>query len=174
MSNVRHVWILRHAKAAKDGPDGDDHSRPLTGRGRRQSKDVAAYLAQRRAAGESVPDLVLSSTAARALGTAEVAHQALASEIALELDRDLYRAGPDDIIERLRLLPDGFEAPMVVGHNPTLHELVFELVDDADGRARLGDGFPTAALAVVAVDIGAWSELRPGGGRLEELFVPSR
>jgi phosphohistidine phosphatase len=170
---VRHVWILRHAKAAKDGPDGDDHSRPLTGRGRRQSKDVAAYLTKRRGAGEPVPDIVLSSTAARALGTAEVAHEALPADITLELDRALYRAGPDDIIERLRLLPDGFAAPMVVGHNPTLHELVLELLD-GDGRAQLGDGFPTAALAIVALDIGAWSELRPEGGRLEELFVPMR
>jgi phosphohistidine phosphatase len=173
---VRHVWILRHAKAAKDGPEGDDHSRPLTGRGRRQSKDVAAFLARRREAGEPVPDLVLSSTAARALGTAEVAHEALASEIALELDQALYRAGPDDVIERLRLLSDGFEAPMVVGHNPTLHELVLELLgsDDAHGRAELRDGFPTAAVAIVAVDIVAWSELCPGRGRLEELFVPAR
>jgi len=172
---VRHVWILRHAKAAKDGTEGDDHSRPLTGRGRRQAAQVATLLAERAKTGKPVPDLVLSSSAARALQTAEAAHRAL-SDVPLEIDRSLYRAGPDDVIERLRLLAEPTLAPMVVGHNPTFHELALELVgsDDAEGRARLEDGFPTAVVAVVACDIERWADLAPGAGRLEELFLPSR
>jgi len=175
VSSVRHVWILRHAKAAKDGTEGDDHSRPLTGRGRRQAAQVAALLAERVESGKAVPDLVVSSSAARALQTAEAAHLAL-PDTPLEVDRALYRAGPDDVIERLRLVPEPTVAPMVVGHNPTFHELALELVgsDDLEGRARLQDGFPTAVVAVVACDIERWADLAPGTGRLEELFLPPR
>jgi len=65
---------------------------------------------------------------------------------------------------------------MIVGHNPTFHELALLLVspDDDDGRARLEAGFPTAALAIVALDVERWAEVMAGCGRLEELFLPTR
>jgi phosphohistidine phosphatase len=173
---MKHVWILRHAKAASDGPDGDDHSRPLTGRGRRQSALVAAHLAEKRAAGAPTPDLILSSSAVRALSTAEPVHDALGADVPLEIERALYGADPDDVVDRLRLLPDDIGAVMIVGHNPTFHDLALLLLseDDRDGRARLEAGFPTAALAVVALDADTWSAAVPGSGRLEELSVPPR
>jgi phosphohistidine phosphatase len=173
---VKHLWILRHGKAAADGPDGDDHSRPLTGRGRRQTVQVAAHMAEALASGTATPDLVLSSSAARALMTAEPVHAALGSGVALDVERDLYQADPDDIVDRLRLLPDEISGVMIVGHNPTFHDLALLLVsaDDNDGRGRLEAGFPTAALARVALDVTAWSEVAAGCGRLEELFVPTR
>jgi len=173
---VKHLWILRHAKAAAEGPDGDDHSRPLTGRGRRQSADVAAHLSDEVAAGAPTPDLVLSSSAVRARRTAEVAHGALGAGVPLEFEGALYGADPDDIVTRLRLLPDEVGAVMIVGHNPTFHDLALLLVstDDTDGRRRLEAGFPTAALALVALDAAVWTDLVAGCGRLEELFVPTR
>jgi phosphohistidine phosphatase len=173
---VKHLWILRHGKAAAEGPDGDDHSRPLTGRGRRQSAAVAAYLSNQVAAGAPTPDLVLSSSAVRARRTAEVAHGALGADVPLEIERHLYGADADDIVSRLRLLPDEVGAVMIVGHNPTFHDLALLLVstDGTDGRARLEAGFPTAALALVALDAAVWSDLVAGSGRLEELFVPPR
>ena len=44
---------------------------------------------------------------------------------------------------------------------------------DSDGRARLEESFPTAALALVALDADHWSEVVPGQGRLEIFFTPS-
>jgi phosphohistidine phosphatase len=173
---VKHVWILRHAKAAANGPDGDDHSRPLTGRGRRQSAQVAEFLTGRVASGAPTPDVVLSSSAARALATAEAAHHALGDDVPFEIGRALYRADADDMVDRLRLVPDEIDAVMVVGHNPCFHDLALLLVsaDDADGQARLAGGFPTAALAIVAIDVASWTEVVAGSGRLEEMFVPTR
>ncbi len=173
---MKHVWILRHGKAATKGPAGDDHSRPLTGRGRRQSAEVAAYLADKVAAGAPTPDVVLTSSAARALETAQAVHGALGEDVPLEIGRALYGADADDIVNRLRLVPDEIASVMVVGHNPAFHDLTLLLVsaDDSEGRARLEAGFPTAALAVVALDAGHWTEVVAGCGRLEELFLPTR
>jgi phosphohistidine phosphatase len=174
---VKNVWILRHGKAASKSSDGDDHSRPLTGRGRRQSTEVAAFLADQVASGAApAPDLVLSSTAARARATAEPVHAVLGADVALELERALYGADPDDIIDRLRLLPETVGTVMVVGHNPTFHELALLLLssEDTDGRHRLEAGFPTAALALVALDITAWPAAAARSGHLEELFLPTR
>jgi phosphohistidine phosphatase len=138
---------------------------------------VAAFVADQVASGAGpAPDHVLSSTAARARATAEPVHAALASGVALELEPALYGADPDDIIDRLRLLPDTVGTVMVVGHNPTFHELALLLLssDDTDGRRRLEAGFPTAALALVALDVTDWSAAAPGSGHLEELFLPTR
>jgi phosphohistidine phosphatase len=172
---VKHLWILRHAKAASQGTDGDDHSRPLTGRGRRQTAQVAACMADKVASGEPVPELVLSSSATRAKMTAEPVHAALGDGVPLDIERALYGADPDDIVNRLRLVADDTDAVMVVGHNPTFHELALLLVaEDDEGRARLEEGFPTAALAHVVLDVTAWAEVAAGCGRLEELFVPAK
>jgi phosphohistidine phosphatase len=172
---MKSVWILRHAKAASHGTGKDDHSRPLTGRGRRQAAAVAEYLIDRVTSGASIPDLVISSSAVRARRTAEAAHGVLGDGVPLEIESQLYGADPDDVVTRLRLLPDEVEAVMIVGHNPTFHDLALLLVsaDDIDGRRRLDAGFPTAALAIVVLDAVMWTDLVVGGGRLEELFVPT-
>jgi phosphohistidine phosphatase len=172
---VKHLWILRHAKAASQGTEGDDHSRPLTGRGRRQTTQVAAYMAAKVAAAEPVPDLVISSSATRARMTAEPVHAALGDGVPLDIEPALYGADPDDIVDRLRLIGDDTTSVMVVGHNPTFHELalLLDAVDD-DGRARLETGFPTAALAHLVLDVTTWTEVVAGCGRLEELFVPTK
>ncbi len=63
---------------------------------------------------------------------------------------------------------------LVVGHNPTLHELALVLLDgeDRDGRAQLEQGFPTAALAVIAVATASWARLSTGTGTLLQLRKP--
>ncbi len=68
---------------------------------------------------------------------------------------------------------------MIVGHNPTFHDLAVMLVsaDDSDGQARLEDGFPTAATAL-ALAVTTWSEVLATGRmrrlrlQSDRLFVP--
>ncbi len=65
---------------------------------------------------------------------------------------------------------------LVVGHNPTVHDLVLLLLDDEDakGRARLHHGFPTATLAVAALSTRSWARVAPGTATLLELRTPDR
>jgi phosphohistidine phosphatase len=171
---VKYLWILRHGKAASKSSGGDDHSRPLTGRGRRQSDEVAAFVAEKETPGAPTPDIVISSSAARARATAEPVHAVLGAGVPLDIDPSLYGADPDDVIDRLRLLPDDLGSVMIVGHNPTFHDLALLLLsaDDSAGIARLEAGFPTAALALLALSVTKWTELTAGVGHLEELFLP--
>ena len=168
------MWVLRHAKAAPHGPE--DHGRPLTGKGRRQAAEVERFLAESGTALGALPGLVLSSSALRALETAEVVVRALGDRAELVVDRRLYEADPDDVVDVLRTLAGEPTSVMVVGHNPTLHEFALALVGAADphGRARLEKGFPTGALAVIRVPVARWAELSPGSGELATLFTPGR
>jgi phosphohistidine phosphatase len=165
------VWVLRHAKAAAHGPD--DHSRRLTARGTRQATEVGSYLARAPLAGFPVPELVLCSSARRAVQTAELVMSQLVTPVELAVERRLYSADADDVIEIVRDHGGDVPSVLVVGHNPTLQELALLLLERDDaGRARLEEGFPTAALAVVAVPVTSWARLTLGTGTLIELRTP--
>jgi phosphohistidine phosphatase len=165
----RTLWVLRHAKAEPHRPE--DHGRRLAARGRRQCAEVAEHLA---GLAKGRPKLVLSSSATRALETAEGVVDALGRKARIVVEPKLYRADADDVLDVVREVDDAHDAVMVVGHNPTLLDLVELLLDssDAAGRAQLSHGLPTAALAVVASDAGRWAELSFGAGRLRSLYVP--
>jgi len=164
--------VLRHAKAASQGPD--DHGRALTARGRRQAAAVGGYVAGASVRGALAPALVLSSSARRAVETAEIVAAALDPPVELVVERALYSADVDDAVEIVRGLVDDAASVMVVGHNPTMHELALGLLDarDTAGRARLEGGFPTAALAVTAVPTDSWARVTLGSATLLALHTP--
>jgi phosphohistidine phosphatase len=74
----------------------------------------------------------------------------------------------------LAQVDDRESSVLVIGHNPGLHELALRLArhGDNEARARLREGFPTAALAVLELAITRWDEIRAGCGMLVELRVP--
>jgi phosphohistidine phosphatase len=168
MPPVRTLWILRHAKAAAHSPQ--DHGRHLAPRGRRQCEELSAHLSGR----APRPSLVLTSSATRAVDTARGVLPGLGPGARVVVEPGLYQADPDDVIALVRQLDDTAEEVMVVGHNPTLHQLALLLVGPAagEGRRRLEPGLATAALAVVSFEVDRWARIAPGGGSLEELFVP--
>ena len=67
----------------------------------------------------------------------------------------------------------------MVGHNPTMYQLVWELLADRGEEDPAGDravleahGFPTCALAVLVLEVRAWEDVAHGCGRLAGLFKP--
>ena len=141
--------LLRHGKAEADAASGKDFDRALTDRGARDSALVAAALAE---AGFS-PDLVLVSPAARAAQTWEAAAAAFPNA-RVEPAPDLYEIGPAEILALARERSGGHGTVMVVGHNPGLGQLAAWLAQegaDPETRARIGQGFPTAAAAAIGI-----------------------
>lgn len=112
------------------------------------------------AAGCLAPDLVVTSEATRARETADAAAIALGRGPA-QVEPWLYQASVQDVTGWLRALPDQLGAVMVVGHNPTMHMLVADLVaPSAPGR------FPPGTVAVVHLEIDRWAALAPGAGSM--------
>jgi phosphohistidine phosphatase len=165
---MKTLLLLRHAKSSWSNPGGSDHDRTLTPRGRRAAELVGLYVAQR----SDPPSLALCSSARRAQDTLEPLRQRL--DVTVETVRELYLADPDTLLAQLAKIDDREANVLVIGHNPGLHELALRLTAGGDGaaRARLREGFPTAALAVLELDIERWDEIRPGCGALVELRVP--
>jgi len=182
---TRKLWLVRHGKAASDAPwGGGDRERPLTGRGRRDATALGHRLAVEEPPfgieGARRPDLAICSAAVRTRQTAELILAPSIEPVPLDSYRTLYEADTDTVLTLLREIDEGLSSVLLVGHNPTIFRLARELLapptteggPSAD-RGRLEDhGFPTCALAVLALDVEAWEDIVPGCGRLLALGRP--
>jgi phosphohistidine phosphatase len=164
---VHRLLLLRHAKSSWADPGIRDHDRPLNDRGRRAATAMGEHLRAQR----WLPDVVLCSSARRTCETAALLDLPRSAELVVE--HDLYVADPDTVLYRIRAVDDRAATVMVIGHNPTMHEVALDLVGggDADALRRLGEKYPTGALAVVDVD-GGWPTLAPASGRLAAFVTP--
>jgi phosphohistidine phosphatase len=140
---VSRLYLLRHAKSSWKDASLDDHDRPLASRGRKASKAIGRYLRDH----DIEPELVLCSSAKRARQTLERLGPA---GMDARIERELYGAGSNTLLARLRAVPDGVASVLLIGHNPGMQQLAFVL-------AGLDDKFPTAALATFEVK--SWSAL---------------
>jgi len=164
---VHRLLLLRHAKSSWADPGVRDHDRPLNDRGRAAAPLVGGYLR----AHDLVPDRVLCSSARRTCET--LARLDLPDSVDVEVDHDLYLADAETVLDLVRATDDAVRTLMVVGHNPTTHEVALELSGggDPDALARLGEKYPTGALAVLAVPA-SWAGLAEGTATLERFVTP--
>jgi phosphohistidine phosphatase len=139
------LLLMRHAKASP-GDGVDDHERPLAPRGTGDATTVGRWLADR----VEHLDAVWCSTALRARQTWEGVAAELGDAPEATYLRAVYEATPTDLLDLFRAAPREVQTLLVVGHNPTIQELVQVLI----GRPR---DFPTGAVAIIEVD-GGWSQ----------------
>jgi phosphohistidine phosphatase len=171
VSETKLLYVLRHAKSSWDDHDEADNERPLSDRGRRAVKRIAAYIA----AHEIVPDLVLCSSARRTRETLD----GLGLSGTVMVEHRLYGASCDDLVERLQLLPPEVGSVLLVGHNPALQMLVLRLAAaEQEGRAQGAEGLeeikrklPTGALVTLEINA-AWPELKRGSAVLVDYIRP--
>ena len=163
------IYLLRHAKSSWDEPELADRERPLAKRGRKAVALLRAHFEETGVA----PDLVLCSSAVRAVQTLEGVREGLPAATRVEIEPGLYAAGAASLLGRLRRLPEELGSVMLVGHNPGLEDLAVELAGpgEPDARASLEAKYPTGGLATLAFE-GAWRELDWKGATLEAFLVP--
>ena len=146
---MKTLLVLRHAKANRESDSESDHDRTLAKRGVKAAERIGELLL----AEKLVPELVLSSTAIRARGTAEiVAREAGVTERLISFLPQLYLAEPPAYLEALRKLPREAARVLVVGHNPGMETLVYRLTGETEHM-------PTAALAICELALDDWAEL---------------
>ena len=159
---MKTLLILRHAKSSWKKPDLPDHDRPLNKRGKKEASKVGLYLKEN----NLVPDLILSSTARRAIDTAQAVADACGFEGQIDEYQDLYLSEPTTYLDILHCLPDSAKRVMVVGHNPDVQELLTMLTE-------VNEHLTTSALVVVDLPITGWEELNEAtDGRLQLLWTP--
>ena len=128
---MNQLYLLRHGIAVPHGTPGmNDDDRPLTPKGERRVREVARGL--KRIAIEV--DRIATSPLPRALSTARIVAQVIGRPELVEVFDEL-RAGRDAASIRAWLLGRAEARLMIVGHNPTLSELLAWLTTGEEGRA---------------------------------------
>lgn len=166
-----HVYLLRHTKSSWDDPGLADHDRPLAPRGLKANARLREHL---RATGLA-PDVVLCSSAVRAVQTLEGVREGLPPATPVEIDHSVYGADAAGLLGRLKALPEAVESVLIVAHNPGIEDLALRLTeaDEGEMRARMATKYPTGGLAGLLFD-GSWRDLGWGFARLESFVVPKQ
>jgi phosphohistidine phosphatase SixA len=147
--------------------------RTLTRRGSEEAAEMARRLKQRKLR----PDLIVSSPAPRALGTAEIFARTLlangksraAGNDLIVTDERLYAAGPAELFKTLRECDDRYGHVLVTAHNPGITEFADRLCEE-----RHIESMPTSAVVTMLFDIQTWRELAAESGREVEFDYPGR
>ncbi|ORE91994.1 SixA phosphatase family protein [Acuticoccus yangtzensis] len=142
---MRYFIIMRHAKA-EVGEGKSDYDRELVERGWAEADSTASQLAAHGLA----PDTVLCSAARRTRDTLAAVMRHVPGDCVVHLRRSIYEAETVDLRDMLRKTSG--QRVLVIGHNPTVHELSMDFAGQ-DGGA-LSRGFPTATAAVFTLGFG--------------------
>ncbi len=156
---------MRHAKSSWDDPLLDDFSRPLNERGKRDAPRMAKRLKEKRV----TPDFMLTSPARRALGTCKRMAEILKySDDKIKMDRALYHASQNQILDVIKTIKDKHNAVIIFGHNPGLTEFVNSL-----GKQYF-ENIPTCGIAAFQLPINSWKDIAYGLGQLLFFDYPKR
>jgi phosphohistidine phosphatase len=163
MSPPRQLIVMRHAKT--EPFHSDDRSRRLTDRGEADARAAGVWLAE----AALVPDVVLVSPAVRARQTVERVADGAGEAPDVRVVDDLYGADVDDVLDMVHHIHDEPDRMMLVGHNPTMAELVWALEQDSESDSP--GNLPTSGIVALEFDQ-PWSRVTRDSGRVSHRFVP--
>ncbi len=147
---MKYLTIVRHAEAEPFGRNGSDFERNLTKKGIAEAERAAQKAAQ------NIPaiQMLVTSPAHRALQTARIFASAFGfSPDAIGTDILIYTGSVSDLAQVISHWDDARGNAVLVGHNPTVAELVMRLYPQFAGS------FPTCAVCSLAFRTEQWKTL---------------
>src|SRR5437764_6274009 len=164
------LTVLRHAKSSWGDAGLDDFDRPLNDRGRKAAGRVGREFRRRRVRF----DQVIASPALRVRETLAELADGYGDSFDICFDPQIYAASAQTLFDLVRRIPATIHAPLLVGHNPGLQQLVLKLTrGDRQGlRARVADKFPTASVTLIELPALSWDDVEPDSGVIGELILP--
>lgn len=146
---MKQLIVTRHAKSSWNDDTLSDFKRPLNKRGNNDAPLMAKRLTTR----GPIPELILSSTAVRALATTRLMMQELPLSTEQLLTTDsIYEAPLEALTKAISTLPDHIDTAMMVGHNPGSSSLCNYLSSKASLQ------MPTCAMACFELDVYRWQD----------------
>lgn len=162
---MKQITFIRHAKS-NHVMGLRDHDRPLNERGLMDAPLMASTLN----ADHFAPDIIYSSTALRALKTAELIKDGIGPNIPLIDDAILYHAFIHDYTRFIHELKDEHTHVAIVGHNPTITMMVNLL-----SKENVTDSMPTCCVVTITfADSNSWQSISPHTGIVNRYLVPGQ
>ena len=162
---MKRLMLMRHAKSSWGDESLPDFERPLNERGDRDAPRIGRELVARNA----MPDVIVTSTAVRAMQTVKLLCEQLGPNALAGVQQvpSLYGASEEQILETAKSLPDFCSRALLVGHNPGMGELLATLTGEPNEMK-------TATVACIAFDTKRWEEIEDAEGGLEWILYPGK
>lgn len=161
---MKEVIFVRHAKSDWGTEFLQDVDRHLNERG----YSDAYFLSEWYLKNKTLPQLILSSTATRAMSTALIFARKFNCEMhAFTPEKDLYEANSTQILSILKKQNSALNSVMLFGHNPGLTSVCNELTDDL-----FFDNIPTCGIVSLSFAISKWADLYSKKGKLNYYQFP--
>tara|TARA_Y100000768_G_C23899763_1_gene644448 strand:+ start:582 stop:1064 length:483 start_codon:yes stop_codon:yes gene_type:complete len=157
---MKSLYFLRHAKSSWDNFELKDFDRPLSTRGIQDADLMGNFFRSKKIK----LDLIISSPSRRTRETIEHFFSKNSPEI--DYCNSIYHASMEQILQRLYEIPEEINNVMVVGHNPSMHDITEYLTQ------KFLNKYPTCALSEVLTEA-SWVDLVRGCGSLEAFKKPS-
>ena len=162
---MKELILVRHAKSSWKDPTLSDHERPLNKRGKRDAPEMGERLA---ASGYD-PDLIVSSSADRALDTARtIAGKLGYPRERIAVEERLFHAGVAELLHVIRGVDDPVDILMLFGHNPGLTDLANHI-----GPREILN-MPTCAVLHLRFQADTWSTVGDVPGEEVRYDYPKR
>lgn len=156
---MKKLLLIRHAKAVHDS-NYEDFERPLKNSGIKDAELMAGRLQSE----GIIPELLITSPALRTQTTANIISEFLSLPKPVE-DMRIYEAGRTILIAIVNQLDEQLNFTGIVGHNPTIEDMVAFL----SGHSL---GFPPGAAALIEFDLDTWGAVTKGIGTLKWYSSP--
>ncbi len=138
----RQLILLRHAKAIW-GAANEDVARELNPTGVAEAGRVGDWLKTQ----HIIPDIVICSTARRAVQTCEIVAKTVGlDQASIQFEQGLYLAEYSALLAMLQKLASRYHTVMLVGHNPGLEDLAIAISKTKLPRTFAGELLATANL----------------------------
>lgn len=151
-----------------------DHDRPLNERGRAAAPALSRFVAKTYLGRNGtapllpMPDKLVSSTALRALTTAEIMCDAFGlTRSTIMLDSRLYLAEPSRILKIVRDFDEKWNHAAIFGHNPGLHEFADKML----ARSAI-NSMPTCTVVILGLPHEHWGLADWGEAQLIAYITP--
>lgn len=163
---MKTLFLVRHSKAVTRKANLPDFQRTLVKAGEKKSMRMAKKLKK-----EGVmPDLMISSTANRALETAHLFARNLAYPTHEIMVKDaLYNEmSPEALLYLVRQVDDKYKSIMLFGHNPAFPDFASHLIRGFD------QDIPKTGIVGIQFQKNRWKDVSKGSGKLEFFEYPKR
>jgi phosphohistidine phosphatase len=160
---LRTLFLIRHAKSNWDSPGLRDYDRPLDQRGLRDAPLMADLLVKK----DIKPDLIVSSSAKRAMTTAQffaVAFGLPAEK--LILNKDIYEAFSTTVYKIISNFPDNAATVLLFGHNPTFTDIANDFSDEFISNV------PTCGIVQIESTAISWAEFSELNSTVTTCYFP--
>jgi phosphohistidine phosphatase len=160
---MKHLLLVRHGKSDWANHHISDFERPLNARGLRNAPEMASRILNR----NQVPELIVSSSALRALTTARHFAQVWDKPVEqIKQERAIYEANVKTLLQIVNQLDNKYQRVAMFGHNPGFTDFANYLAD-ADIH-----NIPTCGTVLIEFPVDDWAQVSHHTGSLLKFDYP--